>query len=47
MGFNSLADCEKLNNRTMKDPTLMKLYQEIMLLIDPVTYTSNVWTTLE
>lgn len=47
MEFNSLADMEKLNNRTMKDPALMKLYQEMMLLIDPVTYTSNVWTTLE
>lgn len=47
MEFNSLADMEKLNNRTMKDPGLMKLYHEMMLLIDPVTYTSNVWTTLE
>ena len=45
--YNSLADMEKLNNRTMKDPTLMKLNQEMMQLIDPVTYTSNVWTTLE
>jgi len=45
--FNSLADCEKLNNRLMKDPEIMKLSQEMMLLIDPVTYTSNVWTTLE
>jgi len=47
MEFNSLADMEKLNNRTMKDPALMKLYNEMMLLIDPATYTSNVWTTLE
>jgi hypothetical protein len=38
---------EKLNNRTMKDPGIMKLFQEMMTLIDPVTYTSNVWTTLE
>ena len=45
--YNSLADMEKLNNRTMKDPALMKLYNEMMLLIDPTTYTSNVWTTLE
>jgi len=45
--FNSLADMEKLNKRTMKDPTLMKLNQEMMPLIDPTTYTTNVWTTLE
>jgi hypothetical protein len=45
--FNSLADMEKLNNRTMKDPVLMKIYNEMMLLIDPTTYSSNVWTTLE
>jgi hypothetical protein len=31
----------------MKDPGVMKLYQEMMLLIDPVTFASNVWTTLE
>ena len=47
MEFNSLADMEKLNNRTMKDPALMKLNNEMMLLIDPATDTSNVWTTLE
>ncbi len=47
MEFNSLADMEKLNKRSMKDPALMKLYHEMMLIIDPVTYTSNVWTTLE
>jgi len=47
MEFNNLADMEKLNNRTMKDPEIVKLYQEMMLLIDPASYTSNVWTTLE
>jgi len=45
--YNSLADFEKLNNRVMKDPAFMKLYQEVMLLIDPVTYTCNVWTAVE
>lgn len=47
MEFNSLADMEKVNKRTMKDPELMKLYNEMLLLIDPTTYTSNLWTTLE
>jgi hypothetical protein len=45
MEFNSLTELEKMNNNTMKDPTLMKLYQEIMLAIEPTTYTSNIWTT--
>lgn len=47
MEFNNLADMEKLNDRTMKDPALMKIYQEMMLLMDPATYTNNVWTSLE
>jgi len=47
MEFNTLADMEKLNNRTMKDKALMKLNNEMMLLIEPATDTSNVWTTLE
>jgi len=45
--YNNLADMEKLNNRSMKDPGMTKLYQEMMQLIDPVTFTSNIWTTLE
>jgi len=45
--YNSLADMEKLNNRSMKDPGMTKLYQEMMQLIDPVTFKSDVWTALE
>ena len=47
MEFNSLTDMEKLDKRTMKDKTLLKVYNEMMQLIEPTTYTSNVWTTLE
>jgi hypothetical protein len=45
--YNSLADMEKLNNRVMKDPGFMKIFQEAMPLIEATTHTSNVWTTLE
>jgi len=47
MEFNSLTDMEKLDRRTMKDQTLMKIYTEMMTLIEPTTYTSNIWTPLE
>jgi len=45
--YNSLADYEKLNNRLMKDPGFLKIFQDAMLFMDPATYTCNVWTTLE
>jgi len=45
--FDSLADFEKLQVRTMKDEGLMKMYQESILLIDPTTYTVNIWNALE
>jgi len=45
--YKSLADYEKLFTRLMKDPGFMKIFQEAMLLIDPTTYTMNVWTPLE
>jgi aldehyde:ferredoxin oxidoreductase len=47
MEFNNLTDMEKLDKRTMKDQTLIKLNNEMMPLIEPTTYKSNVWTTLE
>jgi hypothetical protein len=47
MEFNSLTDMEKLDKRTMKDQTLLKIYNEMMTLIEPTTYTSNIWTPLE
>jgi len=47
MEFNSLTDMEKLDKRTMNDQTLIKIYNEMMPLIEPTTYTSNIWTPLE
>ena len=40
--YDSLADYEKLNKRTLKDAGYMKLFQEFMLIIDPATLTSSV-----
>ena len=41
--YASLADLEKEMVMTMKDERLLKLMQELMLLIVPNTYTTNVW----
>jgi len=42
--YNSLADYEKLQARIMKDKGYAKLLQEFLLIVDPATVTSNVWT---
>jgi len=41
--YNSLADYEKLISRILKDEGFMKFFQEIMLLMEPGTFSLNVW----
>lgn len=42
--YASLAEYEKLFGRLMfKDEGFMKIYQEFMPLIDPATYSENMW----
>jgi len=41
--YNSLADYEKLISRILKDEGFMKLFQEIMLLMESGTFSLNVW----
>ena len=42
--FNSLADYERLNKRMQKDKEVAKIDKEFMLLIEPTTLSSNIWT---
>lgn len=44
MEFDSMADVEKWNTRMMNDEEFLKsVYQEFMLIIEPTTYSRNVW----
>jgi hypothetical protein len=45
--YESLADYEALQARLMKKKEFMKLYQELMLVIEPATMTESVLTVLE
>ena len=45
--YESLADYEALHARLMKKKEFMKLYQELMLVIEPATMTESVLTALE
>ena len=45
--YESLADYEALHARLMKKKEFMKLYQELMLVIEPATTTESVRTALE
>jgi len=42
--FDSLADYERSNKRMQKDEALAKMNKEFMLLIEPTTLSSNLWT---
>ncbi len=44
--FDSLADYERCHTRLLKDEEFMKLYQKVMLLIDPDTLSMNVWNSV-
>ena len=41
--FDSLAGYENLMARVMKDEEMKKIHVEFMLLIDPTTYSMEVW----
>jgi hypothetical protein len=41
--FDSMADLEKCEMRGSKNKELMKIHQELMLLIEPATLSVNVW----
>jgi len=42
--YGSLADYERSGRRTQKDEALTKMNKEFMLLIEPSTLSSNLWT---
>ena len=44
--FDSMADLEKCEMRGSKNKELMKIHQELMLLIDPATLSVNVWSVI-
>ena len=41
--FDSLTDIEKYMMRVSEDKAMMKMWQKLMLLIVPATYTMNLW----
>ena len=41
--YESLTDYEKLIVRILKDEGFMKIFQELMLLMEPGTFSLNVW----
>ena len=45
--FDSLAGYEKLIARVMKDEEMKKIHADFMALIDPTTYTMEVWNANE
>jgi len=45
--YESLADYEALHARPMKKKEFVKLFQELMLIIEPATMTESVLTALE
>ncbi|NIR87973.1 hypothetical protein GWO13_10650 [Candidatus Bathyarchaeota archaeon] len=42
--YDSLADYERSSKRMEKDEALAKMNKEFMLLIEPTTLSSNLWT---
>ena len=44
--YDSLTDLEKLLTRIFKDKEFMKVMQEIMLIIEPASYSINVWNAV-
>ena len=46
--FENMAEIEKWRSRMLsKDEGLMKMYQKFMLLIDPATFSMNIWTSVK
>jgi len=44
--YESLTDYEKLIVRVFKDEGFMKIFQELMLLMEPGTFSLNVWNSV-
>lgn len=45
--FDNMADAEKFHARFFKDEEFIKLYQEFVRLIEPTTYSKNIWKAVE
>lgn len=45
--YDSFAACEAAQKSMEKDEIIMKIYRELMELIEPSTYSINVWKVLE
>jgi hypothetical protein len=45
--FNSLADYERYVAKVMKEPEMIKMHEESSILIDPATYTMEVWKSIK
>jgi hypothetical protein len=44
--FDSMADLEKCEMRGSTNKELVKIHQELMLLIEPATLSLNVWSVI-
>ena len=45
--YDSLANYEKFNKRIRKDEKFVKMYQEFLALIEPISVSSQVWTLVQ
>ena len=45
--YDSFEACEEAQKTMEKDEVVMKIYQELIELLEPSTYSINVWKALE
>lgn len=45
--FESLAEYEKSVEKVMKEPEMIKMHEESLTLIDPTTYSMELWKTIK
>ena len=45
--YDSFAACEEAQKTMYKDEVIMKIYRELIELVEPSTYSINVWKALE
>ena len=45
--YDSFAACEEIQKTMEKDEVVMKIYQELIKLFEPSTYSINVWGAIE
>jgi hypothetical protein len=45
--YDSFAACEEAQKTMEKDKVVMKIYKELIELLEPSTYSINVWKALE